>query len=283
MRKFLIVILFLIGSLECSKDNNTTGLDKEEFIYPLKIGNKWSYSREYSIFNFRPDTIDIWRPDTTLSTSEIEIVRVDTLYDSIKTYVFHESLIEEGYNPYESESYYNNKVDGMYLYAYYGPGFVLPKPRAKTKIYFKGRCFNNVREVALFVENAIPIRYSRSDSIIYEHPPLLSLQYPLKIGSQWVYRMPDNPWAIDKKVLAKEDVRVPAGKFKCYKIQWLFDIDGNGAWDSDIEFFDYISTKGLVRRSILFKDLVVTGEESPEPIGMVDMKDEAQLIEVHLK
>jgi hypothetical protein len=55
--------------------------------------------------------------------------------------------------------------------------------------------------------------------MIYELPPVQALKYPLTIGEQWTYRQPYQPWHIDKKVVAKETITVPAGSFICLKIQ----------------------------------------------------------------
>ena len=157
------------------------------------------------------------------------------------------------------------------------------KPSNKGRIYFKGRYFNSVREITAFLENAIITEKVTSDSLEYENPPVRSLKYPIEIGSQWIYRNENNPWRIDKKVSDMEKVQVQAGIYTCYKILWLFDIDNNGEWDDDIVFFDYICSKGLIKRYISYKDLIWTGENSPEPLGTFDSSEEYLLTGVHLK
>lgn len=275
-----VLLAVVVG---CSSDD-PTGPAVKDFVYPLKIGNKWQYSREVGLFNFRPDTAGVVPPDTArvLSTSTVEILRTETLHDTIETSVFQERLVEGSFT-FQSQSYFNNRADGLYFYAYRGVGYVIPLSRRASSISFKGRDFGSVSEVISFIEGSIGIPEVGNDSLLFEDPPLRSLAYPFVIGLQWVYREPGKPWRIDKRILGIETVRVPAGAFACYKIQWLMDISNDGDWDDEIEFFDYISREGLVRRSLLVKDLVVTGPQGPEPIGKVDLREESKLTDVHLE
>jgi len=57
--------------------------------------------------------------------------------------------------------------------------------------------------------------------------------------------------------------------------------DNNGQWDEDIVFFDWVSTKGLIRRYTLYKDLIWR-IDNPEPLGKFDAKDEYSLIGLRL-
>ncbi len=273
MKRFFIgfLIVFLAG---CTGNKTPIGSNFENFTFPLKVGNKWEYVREISIFNIRPDTLDpsIISDTTMYDTTRAEIVREQIILDSISTFVFSEELIEDN-QIYRADSYFNNRADGLYFYAYYGPGFVLPKRANRGKFVFKGRTFNSVKEIIALVEKALPQRPSvLVDSLIYEIPPLQSIKYPVRFGSRWVYRRPGHPWAIDKKVVGAEKITVPAGKFSCVKIQWLHDMDDNGEWENDIIFYDYISSHGLVKRSILFKDVIVVPPSGPDPVGYVDVK-----------
>lgn len=284
--RFLIATIFLsillLSLLSCSNKDNPAGYNDNNFIYPIKIGNKWEYFREYSRFNFRPDTLDVSQvlDDTVTSTVIISIARKETIFDSIQTYVFHEILTEEGDQTFEDESYYNNLAGGLYLYAYRGAGWVIPKSNVSRKILFKGRYFNSIREVTSFIEKALPNKFAISDTLIYEIPPIQSIKYPLETGSQWIIRQSGNPWRMDKKVLGKETVKVPAGDFNCWKIQWLYDIDKNGEWDNDIIFYDYICSEGLICRYIFFKDMEWRGEYN-ELIGLFDGKDESVLTSIN--
>ena len=278
----LLLIFTIILIVNCDKD--PVGPTGTGFIYPLKVGNQWEYDRIFSIFNIRPDSSNnIPYTDTTITFSLIiEIIREEPILDSINFFVFQQTLKE-----FDSTiipiSYYANLDSGLYFYANSSPVFFTPKASLKNKILFKGRYFNNIREITSYIADAIPKNYYIIDSSIFENPPpLLSLKYPLEIGSQWAYRHPGIPWNIDKKILNSERVIVPAGRFVCFKIQWLFDINQDSVWDDDIIFYDYVCAKGLIKRSILYKDLIYFGEMSPEPLGLRDSKDEIVLTKLTL-
>ncbi len=281
----LIFAIILITS--CDKD--LIGPRGTGFIYPLKVGNQWEYDRTFSTFNFRPDTLN--NPDTlninqiidtTITFSVIiKIIEKAPTPDSINIFLFQGKLKENNITLFYNSNY-ANLDSGLYFYAYHSSGFVMPKASPNNKILFKGRYFNNIREITSYIANAVPKNYIFIDSSIYENPPLQSLKYPLKIGSQWTYIDSGNTGHIDKKILNYETVKVPAGSFNCFKIQWLFDINQDSVWDDDIIFYDYVCAKGLIKRSILYKDIIFFGEMSPEPLGLIDAKDESILTKLTL-
>ena len=136
--KILINILLcslLLSFLFCFIRDNPVGPNENNFIYPIEIGYKWEYSKELSPINFRPDTLDIHSYLDTTSTATIilEILREETIFDSIQTYVFHE-VLTVGNDQFESEKYYNNLDDGLYYYAYRGGGYMTPKSNSRGKI-----------------------------------------------------------------------------------------------------------------------------------------------------
>jgi hypothetical protein len=196
MRSYLnpFILIFTIGIfLSCDKNDNPITLDKDnDFYYPLKVGNQWEYNRTFTIFNFRPDTLS-WDAfdDTTTSFLTMKIIRTETIHDSINTFVFRETILENGTTIID-DSYYANLDSGLYFYAYHGGGLALPKVSQAEKIFFKGRYFNNVREITSYITDKTSKNDVLVDSLIYEIPPLLSLEYPIKIGSQWTYRYPGN-------------------------------------------------------------------------------------------
>ncbi len=277
---FLPLALCITISLStCKKEDNPAGPgENESFVYPLQTGKKWEYKRTFTHFNFRPDSLqNIRKNDSTItSTVAIRVVGKAMLRDSVQTILLRETLTDSTMMVVD-DSYYANLDDGLYFYAYHGPGYVIPKSAINRKIFFKGRYFNSIREITSFITKAIPENHGLADSIIYEIPPLQSLKYPLAKGSQWTYRQPGKPWHIDKKVQSFEKVTVDAGGFVCYKIQWLYDMDHNGHWDEDIVFYDYVSQCGLVKRSILFKDQIIYNGGSPQPMGKMDYRDESVL------
>lgn len=268
-----LIFVFLFG---CKKDNPTGPL-AENFAFPLKIGNKWQYTRTYSPFNVRGDTTG-FNIDTIIANLASEIVRRDTLPNSLETFVLHTTETVENLSfEFKNESYYQNQADGLFLYAHSNPVDILLKSAVKKQLLFKGRYFKNIREILLFIERAVVNNITTADTLIIEDPPLKSLQYPLEIGSQWIFSA-NNFSTTEKKVLGKEKVETPAGDFDCIKIQWINNLD------TDLEFFDFICSKGLVKRSITAKDIRVTSSENPDGTGaLLDTKIEFELANFDLE
>jgi hypothetical protein len=278
--KILLLNCLLLLISNCDK-NNPTGSEDNDYIYPITIGNQWEYQRTFSILSIRPDTMESVLDTIVTSKVIIRIDRKETLFDSIQAYVFHHTLTETNGPTFESESYYNNHDNGLFFYAYRGSGLVMPKPTSRGTILFRGNYFNTIQEVTNYISLALPKRINFSDSLIYEIPPLQSIKYPFDINSQWSYMNSDTFWQIDKKILLNENVEVPAGNLDCYKIQWLYDVDGNGEWDEGIIFYDYICSKGLVKRSLYINDIAIVGEYDQEPIGFFDVEDISVLTKIN--
>lgn len=261
--------------MSCSDDSNTliqlTGFS----AYPLKIGNQWQYEHEIAVVNFQPSVPDTPFPGDTLilGTSTVEAVRMQTLPGGTETYVLHETFRETN-QIWESEFHYRNEEDGLFIYATLGANSQsLPKSTsnpAKTRIQFIGKEFNSLPEMYAFFERALFSDLALLDTLVIENPPLQVLPFPTEVGQVWAYREKGNPFLIEKSVIGKETVEVPAGEFECFKIQWDLDFDNDGTPNQNIEFVDYISARGLVKRTLIFRGLVITSETGPEPVGSFD-------------
>ncbi len=157
---------------------------------------------EERISNFRPDndtisevpldTVRLW--DLTVSISGS-----DTLDDGTVVYIFHEvqssgdSLIAESYQ------YYGNKADGLYHYTERSTG--------NSLLQFKA--------VSAVNQNGSQADFGRK-----------SLEYPLREGLQWEYTNGFGygpAGAIYKRVIGIGEQSVPAGKYECYAIDWLWE------------------------------------------------------------
>ena len=269
---FLITILVLV-LFSCKK--STEPEEQSSFRYPVAIGNEWQYTRIVSFSNIQPDTIshESFMPDT--SYEETTITGRELLRDSIQTYSF-ETLYEDDYHSIISTHYYAYKNTGLYLIGYKNLSGVSCVPKNSIfkgkRIIFKGRFYRSVHELSQSIQSLSPLYKLTSDSVFFEDPPLLSLKYPFKIGEAWTYRENYNPWRIDKKILGKELIAISAGNFSCYKIVWLYDIDHDGSWDEDIMFTDYISSEGLIRRIIMYMNIIISDEQGNH-LGTFDSQD----------
>jgi len=287
--KFYSIIWFgiflIIFSTNCNKEENPVGPDDTAagYIYPLKVGNQWEYTRTLSAFNLRPIPLEKNQSmDTTVTTFiTMKIIKKETGQNLNNTFIFQETN-KVNNDKFICYSYYANLDSGLCCFAYQWSDISLPKTFFYNKILFGGRYFNNIGEIISYLTNAIPQNFIPADSLIYETPPLLSLKYPIKTGSQWTYRFPGKSCRIDKKIISFENVQVPAGNFNCYKIQWLYDKDNDNVWDDDIIFYDYICEKGLIKRSAFFENLIITGEQNPEPLALFSSKFELILTKLTL-
>lgn len=267
--------LFLL----CEKDDNPFLPKEEGFVYPAAVGTGWEYDRVISRFNYRPFTKKAAQVIDTTITFDVSVVI--TRMGSIGAYgeapVFEEQLSSQDGLTDVSETFYTNLDSGLYMLAYRGPSHMIPKSNRTAHFGFKGIHFDRVDEIASFLLASHSMALHKNDTLIIEDPPIRSLAYPLDVGSEWVYRRSQAPWPINKRVTRTDTVDVPAGLFFCYEIQWLFDINNDDAWDEDILFHDFIDSHGLIKRTILFKDVIIIGEEGPEPLGLCDVKDESVL------
>lgn len=272
-RVSLCVCVFLLCTLlSCSDNRCPTEPGCKHFLYPLKIGNSWKYSRVDSLFNFRQDTTGLALLNARL-THKVEVARTETLFDSIETYVCHEVITQETGGSWESERYYTNQNDGLYLHAYRGIPWLCPSPPRQRRIVFKGREFTSIQAIRAFIEQWEPDVHRMDDSLRLYLPPVKVLQYPLEVGAHWVIREAGNPWRVEKLVTGQVRVSVPAGDFTCYTVQTLVDFDNNGEWDEDIEYIDYVGPVGLARRYMFLKNLLWTNELG-EVIGWFDVVDD---------
>jgi hypothetical protein len=244
---FLPVLLFGIVFLcACERDLNPFK-PSEDFTYPLQVGNLWEYQSTYRYTVFHPFEGGMIGSDTTTTeTVSVQILKEVTLHDSVKTMQMQEVRVN-GFGTYSSETYYANEKSGLYVYAYRNPSgsLVAPKKAAGAGIVFNGRYFQNISEITRLLTQAIA--GPASDSLIYENPPVLCLKFPVAVGSRWAYRHAGN-FRIEKKIIAQEEVSVPAGTFSCYKIQWIYDVDKDLVWSNSFFFYDYVCEKGLIRR-----------------------------------
>ena len=78
---------------------------------------------------------------------------------------------------------------------------------------------------------------------------LVDLDATLGLGS--------NLSIIKKIVLGIEEVEVPAGKFDCWKIQWTYP---EAEWNDDVDFYEYVSREGLIKREAEFRNINVMSE-----------------------
>ncbi len=273
--KLFATLILLIGVQSC-KDSSTSVIPIDNFIYPLKTGNQWTYNVSSIFSNFRPDSIknQIKNDSVAVNIS----VTGDTIISSQHRYEMRE--LRQG-QPYPvSYAYYSNEENGFIKYGYSNiPSLILPKSSAIKKFEYNGIYFDNVDELVKRLEEKNNLEKVLNDSIIYFETPRIVYAYPLIIGKAWIF----SPYVvkINKEVIGKATVKTAAGIYECYKIRWKYNPDSADTSYNNIIYDEYLCSKGLLKIEIIIKDIIVTSSENPDGIGMVDLKYEKILTSIN--
>jgi hypothetical protein len=265
---FLLMILFIPGQ-SCKDSSNPAGPGDWNYIFPLKIGNSWSYNHTNSFNNFRPDSIRHYLIGDSSITVNSSVTR-DTLLNGIRVF----ELVENDGNYWNYYGYYANQDSGLFKYAYINSGQILPKSSG-IRFFVNGKFYNNIHELIRNQEEKIRLIKTSLDSLQILSPPRKIYPYPVIIGSEW--NLTSDYFRINKEIEGREIVETNSGLHSCYKIKWKYDMNNNGQWDDDIIVYEYYGAKGLVKRIIIVKDILVSTEHSPEGIGYVDFLSESTL------
>ena len=271
--QLIIISTILISFAGCDKDDDDS--PNMDFKYPLTVGNSWDYELLF-IDDYDSLAESIGYCDDTLNyTASVEIISNEMIFDSIETFNF--KIIEEVYaGIYQTNEYYNNIAHNFINYGYTSGSMITPKiDQQKQYIVFNDIKFDNILELSKWITNGSRLTKFTKDSIIYD--PVNTLVYPLEEGRTWIYREPNQPFGIDKKIIGTEIISTSAGEFNCWKIEWIY----TDSLFQDIEFFDYIAEEGLVRRII--KSQFYIANEIGEIIGTSDFIEEQILVDFIVK
>ena len=275
----ILFIVILMSSIGC---DNTTESKLDSFIYPLTIGNTWNYERQFKIYNVRPDSLKDQFEYAYTSVVEVTVTKMVDLtgYDNTIEMMAVETSdfrTVTGYN------YYLEQNDGMYLAGYKSAGDIgMPKQKVIKEIRLAGHSFSSFAELLSVLTPETVLFNSKQDSVYLENPPVKVLEYPLTEGKNWTFRPVGPPWRIDKEIIGNETIETDAGSFECFKIRWLYDLDANGIWDTDIFIIDYLAEEGLVKRVVDIRDVPTTIGPFDEG-ALTDYLEEFTLMEYSLK
>lgn len=243
------------------KFSTIDGFVTEDFVFPLSLGNSWEYSEELRWFNVKPVNLTLPDPNPMSFSDRVEITALDTLLDSTEVFVFHK--IKEGMgNRYEGDEFFNNQKDGFYYYGYGSTewGLMVP-PKISTSRAFSwnNQHFSSISELLAMITGQVPLASVALELIGYGYPPRKSIGYPLEVGSKWAFRGPDELISIDKKIVDFQTVDVPAGEFECFVIEWILH-PGFPVTTNWIDYYDYLSKEGLIKRSITVRGVTIYSE-----------------------
>ncbi len=277
----LACVSVLVGCSTCSGPS-----DGSRGEFPLRIGNSWEYLSDYlQIVDIQANEVVL---DTLQAAYDLEVARRETILDTLACYRVVETVAPGSVDPRSRANYYRHADDALYLHAYTVGGFigfagVTPKERPRPVVTLRGWPLADLG-LPMRSMGASSASSALDDSLVVETPAVVSYEYPLHVGQQWTYREPGHPWAVDKRVVGETFVSVPAGVYECLIVQWLIDIfDEDGEWDEDIEWFDYVHSGQIVKRSLTVHDVLVWGDDPSEPIDTLDMWEVVTLTEADVR
>jgi hypothetical protein len=278
--RFILTLCVSLGLFSCFGDTTPVAPNSIFTKYPLTEGNIWNYHRLIRFHNINPDSLSNRFPDTLFSNHVlVESLGKTKLLGLFETYVLVERMSDSvTINPPDvGRSYYANEEDGLYLKGYSGTGLSMPKNSTRS-LKFKNIYYRDITHLLaqLNVHRINPVG-SSPDSLYLEIPPKKVLEYPLHVGSSWIYREPGDPFIIGKKIKSQGIISITAGKFLVFQMVWMYDLDGDGQWDDDIIIVDDYARIGLVRRSITITDIIITDEWLNE-IGTYDYSELTELV-----
>ncbi len=244
----LIAGLSVLGiTTSCSDDECTLNCNGD-LRFPLALGYSWQYDYTQQKVNFRPDSdSNTFRPlDSLLNwVVTVTITNVDTVYENIVAYEFHEVVSDSDSLISEAYTWYANYGDGFYSFPDLGSGpglsiFTLKAARTQSP------------------------HVPRSHKI---------LEYPLREGIQWeLTNEYEDLGSILKYVIGIGEQTVPAGTYECYAVGWIWETI------STVTRTSYYADAGLIRVRTEHKDLEESGYEyHGQPDGKYDVIEEFRL------
>jgi len=248
--------------------------------YPVMVGNRWLYDQAAWYENIQPSSLVPRFGDTTRATVSEEVAEFLGGIDGPDLYRFHHTYVPPR-DRSEGDAYYEVREDGLYQSWESGVNLgVIPKQSGTVRYIFGGRSFGSTEELFSFLETGLvgPGPTLSTDQLTRQ-----ALQYPLKVGAQWTYLHPtEYSYQIDRKVIDWQRIEIGEAAYDCFVIQSLYDLDGDGLWEDNIEFYDYIAAQGLVKRRFVIYGIRFADWSRANGIGTADFVSESILTELHL-
>lgn len=255
-------------------DGNSSGsrvmtfVTTRSFQYPLAVGNRWGYDLLIVY-----DSLDGAFVDTMAVGEVTVVIETDTLlFDSLPVSILYEQR-RDSYSTFESHTFSNNTTGGMFTYAYTNNSSVSPGKSTDMYTYtLNGQDYASTAELFLAIGTLGQHVARSADALFIEDPPVKVFAYPFEVGTRWTYRTEGSPWRIDRRVVAYEQLDIPAGKFSAFKIEWLFDFNNDGVWENIVSSTDWVAFQGLVKRETTAFDVVIRDYEQ-DSLGVMDFHE----------
>lgn len=259
----LLIIGLLIVSCDKEKDNQSP-TQTTAYEYPLKDGNTWNYHRTviFEYFNASDSTI-ITDRDTFESDYLIQNENIENLNDSIVAFKLISTNLTSGVMSIE---YCKNNSQGLFCYAYKLNDGAEPFAKKVNNLYF-------IHNISIpIMANLLIVNEIKTDSLIYENPPAKIISYPITYNTKWTLRT-NGQMTVYKEIIGNENITLNQVDHNCYRIRYSYS---NNIIEN-IDFVDYISVVGLVKRSVLIKNNIVTDENGDTTDGRCNFLEETIL------
>jgi len=177
-------------------------------------------------------------------------------------------------NPGSEFVWYRQNQDSLVEIAYSNPGrvpLVIPKQNQITNKKFTQNSSISPAIVPKSVQLLLTAKGIQLDSVRFRDDIRVVYKYPLTVGQQWTsFR---DPFLQTRQMVGWENVTVKAGTFYCAKILTRIP-----ELAPDLEWYDYVSAQGIVRRTIYFGNMLLTNENG-DVIGTQSVNERSEMIQ----
>lgn len=238
MRRILALLTLLSVLVGC--ENNESDILQNVDNYPMAVGTEWVYDRQIITVTYESETSD-------------NVIDIDTVHNSVKVWIEKDTIL----NDTMSVTMFRSEIKGDDWIMMSSDFKYLDNEGLKTYAYFNGGPLVFPKNSSVINFGLFTDFYKRGytevlpdDSITYEDNPTLDIQLPLTEKSSWTYRKPTETRVlqIDKSVTGVETLNITGESYPCFvvSLEYYNDPDFEG-----IEFTDWISNKGLIKRKII--------------------------------
>lgn len=240
---YCTLLLFILSS--CDKDEAIV----EQYQFPFKVGNEWTYIRTQNIINVIPNHDSIIDIHDTVITWEINITLHDytSPVDSTNCIQLEGKYIKPSGGSTGYYNYYKVFDDGLYRHHEVSGGLqVISLFPCRNDDYFCGGIFPGKASTSYDFNKHI-------------------LKYPLDVGMEWIC---SSSTGLSKKVTGKETIQFKGQNYSCYKIEYIYSSDTLSSTT------DYISDIGLIKRIRFIPDINIDGKgkgEFYETFELIDL------------
>ncbi len=258
MKKILLITSIILLGYSCKKDDEDN--NPEEFIFPLKIGNFWTYKINQNFINVRDINGNDFREfNQSYFQNELFVEITDTIIENDKTKFQVKSSINTQNGRVTVYTYPYNDQEGL-KQVYSGH---------EGEYHWMQLFLTDSMDEYMKISNN-KIKNLKSSSLInYE---VTIIKYPLTIDAEWELTISNGHSKLEKRVVGQEIITINNKDYNCYVIEYLYKY-ANGENITSTKIYDYINSIGLVKRVTQKKNVTIL-DNLHNPVGYADFFEE---------